>query len=701
MSDTPTPVDTANLATEEKVTIHVPIYTVPFIWDAEDSLINRIDWTYKRSGTPDSERDGPTTVDGRAIIHLPAEISDAQKQKLASLQVQLREGGYDVYANVLQNGEYVLEVGGLRHQAQDKPHEKALGKIFDDRSFMALVDILQAQDIVRGDATKGEAERDTVETTVTKVNLPGTIGSVMSMVDRINNWLDERTPFNASERLKLAGWVGNAGHAALIGAGITENDQDRVRTGLLYGSSATLQAIYGNGANLIDHQALEEDVIDHLQSQGYSMPRDEITLINDQLGATRNPLRSAEQFVASHPIQVAQASGTTGNVSMMLSGLREEGFANKIGRFAHGFAGLIGGLAVMFLPEKKPPTDPHEIQEKLEREQHMSAPRRVAQRVFDFIQFSPFFFSASLQLLDNAAMIYDVFRIKIKRDQILNGYEHKPSVIDHIKGFFGGEKPEKAWVPPVREQIETKLAEYNAFLADEGIRPVSSAGLGTVEGLQFEGLPEANGLREEIQELELKLFRAENMGKWSPVLAAVTAASYTLSTVITLFSSKNPDTSYTTPDAYEPLFARLAGRVAQLPDEHQMGVINKMAEFLSERDDIKAGGLDATRIAIAIGKKVTAMENHPTLPSIDAQELARTMERNGGFSPEKWDVTIHTAPMPEATPPHADNTDTLVQLGQYKLSRSAPQQVPAATVAADARTLSDYYAGLEASLNLN
>lgn len=606
-------------------------------WDDGNSLISSLDHTLKYSGEIHRNALGKinkTPLTGNVTLHLRGAPGDA-----SSLEEQAKiliKAGYRVYPS----GSSDLVVA----------------RIMDEGQLNTLVDFLEKEGLATG-GREGVARED--DYTCGKVrDIPGKEEmqaappsmKIINGIERVQNWLDTQAPVksNREQRLRASGTVGVLGHIALALQGMIRGKPELILTAALYGGSASAISLLGAGGEM-NFPHIVDDACADIEKKGYLVAEDASNVHRDTMlhhDGAKGVGRQGQELIQDYAVKAPQIPGLTGNLAMINASLKEEGgFKTKIGKLMHGVAGMLGTIAVLTVKEDPALTEMTVAERKLKietRNQELAGKPfyvKAGAQVMDFVRYSPFLFSAGLQLIDNMAMIFEATVRGSEQKKVLEGYSYREgNVFQQVISWAKKEKP--THVPPVKDQIAEKLGEYNKMLHSKEMTPFDLTKVDEMihapKGIQFDtAIPEANKLREEILKLQKEQLSAEKGGKLVPLLAWVTALTWTGATVLNLFSTTRRDPALTDDSAYREMYALSAAKVLQQPEQFQPEFQKQLAFSLSQR---LGGSLSVDTVIAGISTAAEQIKDSPWLlqaerlqvkgePTIEVKEQSAATDR--------------------------------------------------------------------------
>lgn len=377
----------------------------------------------------------------------------------------------------------------------------------------------------------------------------------------------ERKPF--AERLrgqavKHSGLFATVGHAALAVAGVLEKDYKRVASSAFFGTATGITALYGAGSAGGQMHGIIGGMKDHLRKQGVDIPTG-AQLTPEELAKKGGVVETLHHYVKSHPLEIGNSIGVLGNVALMASGLKNRDGVS-MGRTANGLLAVIAGLSIILVPEKAKEAASDAAWPQGEREKE---DKPLVKRFTDWVQERPIRFAGLLYLGGNAAMFHDAHAIQKKHSRTLAGYEKQLADLDALLGT----DPDQATQADAVRRRDTLLGEQT---------------------------------------------KAKIAGK-AGAFAYTTAAAYLVSTAFMLIASKEKAADYDEQESLAKLCAMSANLIATQPDALRDEAVDKMAQYLSEQESVKA---DRQTIAALIHDKADKMAGSPWLARAMLEQAA-------------------------------------------------------------------------------
>ena len=479
-------------------------------------------------------------------------------------------------------------------------------------------------------------------------------GNFVTGVPSKNNIRDSIVKLSPIARLRknayaLAGGFGDIGHLAMAVSGKLEGDNNRIATSALYGTAATIQALYGTGAGAIRFTEMVSDLRDYLAEKGVNLSTPLIVTPEIQY-RQRNPLAKMYDFLKKHPVQISQGISFTGNISLFRSGINEiRTNGTGYGRLFAGAVTATSALIAMFMPE----ATQYEIEaHKKEKgvfqelkEGHVgTAIKIIPHRVHMFIARSPLAFQGILLLSDNMGMIFDAFQTNQKYKVWKEGGDAPPSLKETIRGALTGKKPEPGHQPSHHERIAA---------IDEKLSAMHAQNPHTLyDASHPDAALKANitltDLIKQRHELDKQITGLEKI-PYGQAFSWITAISYTTASSFNTISTKNRDKAFETGAVYDELYTYAANAILGLPKETQAEVIEKMAFYLATNRDVHVHERDIQK---GVTEKLNILEKSPWLGAMVAVDTAGTApvslteprQQEGKLWMDKISETQATAP---------------------------------------------------------
>lgn len=478
---------------------------------------------------------------------------------------------------------------------------------------------------------KGEPERETFPVHVVK--------------GKMGDWLKKNA-------LNVNGVFGTIGHAAMAGTGVLQNDKDRMWNGILGGMVPLMLGVCGNGKKDLDFDPVFENMRKYFAAEGLQLP----TFTEEH---KKSLLGIAQDFISSHPVPIAYSIGMAAGYKGLKSAWNQMSKGQGgYERFAAVASSQIGNLVVLGIPEKeKNILDHEEAKDQTLTQEIANHFKAFAKDPIGAIQAAPMFWDGALKFMDNILYGMDTYK-EIKKVNKIWAHNREESTAPP------GQKSYHQLADDIRARLKELGAREDVLrLSNEGLanivvrkgRPSTQFGqlikglegddkiLQTLRGTQgFSPNPvldtiESIGAAAEkksalLGDLENFARKEEEyriatsqLGKKSPWLAGVTAATFTIATAMEALASKNRDKSYMNDDAYNKLFALAARSVNDIAPEDRAFMIRKMASYLAGQSEIHNAGITSERVEQEITKRIDAIENSPWMAHISshAQQAVR------------------------------------------------------------------------------
>lgn len=150
--------------------------------------------------------------------------------------------------------------------------------------------------------------------------------------------------------LKAAGYTYLIADAALFASGIMAGRYSEAKAGLLYTGAAGVLARYGNENQERHMQNLNLHLSEYLDKEGMVLP-DSGSISREMIAKNDGIIHKVEDFLYSHPSEVANAVFAYGGSELLRSGLQHHKPLDALG----GGAVTAGALAGILIPESKGP----------------------------------------------------------------------------------------------------------------------------------------------------------------------------------------------------------------------------------------------------------------------------------------------------------------------------------------------------------
>lgn len=505
-----------------------------------------------------------------AVIYAP----DVINEQSASLPQYLAQHGFISYLDEVE-GKHCLKVVGF---GKNEEH---------------LVETLNKGGFIAGNPSRYE-----IEDSIVKL---GTIAKLRK---------------NA---MNFSGIFGDIGHLAMAVSGRLEGDNNRIATAGLYGTAATIQALFGTGAGAIRFTEMISDLRDYLAEKGVNLSTPLIVTPEIKF-RQRNSFERMYDFVKKYPIQISQSISFTGNLSLFKSGINEiRTNGTGYGRLFAGAVTATSALIAMFMPEA---TEAEIEAHKKERgffqelkDGHVGAAIKIIpHRVHMFIARSPLAFQGMMLLSDNMGMIFDAYQTNQKYKVWQEGGEIPPSLKDTIRGAITDKKPVGVHqdshydrIAAIDSKLRTMQSQNDKTLYDASNPGAALKANATLTDL----IKQRNELNKQITGLEKV--------PYGQAFSWITALTYTTASAFNTISTKNRDKSLETKAVYDELYTYAANAILGLPKTTQEEVIEKMSFYLATKRDIH---VHEHEIQQGVKDKLAILEKSPWMSAMVAIDTA-------------------------------------------------------------------------------
>lgn len=410
--------------------------------------------------------------------------------------------------------------------------------------------------------------------------------------------------------MNLSGLAGIPGHLAMAASGVFLKDWPRVISTPKSLMVPVILSNYGTGKGELKFEGMLTRMREYFEDGGIHIP--ELDHEEQKTGI----VNAANSFLSRYPLQIAFGLGAWGCLDWIRSGwteVKQSGYKRGHLRMGAGMAGLASDLAVIFLPERKhkPHTPPHTaaVGEGLAQNDNNPQAGTQAQNLSpdhngnDQTEQPPGFISRNLDyLIGSPLLMKGIFELTNNVMWLGNAFEETKKV--------------KVWNgPDYMAQIDKVQQELNGLQSQAGNVENAKKLINTSERLD-------------------RMVRQRQMamgvgGKLFPYLTFTTGICFLASTALSAISSKNRNTAYLVPEAYEPLYATLARLLLEMPKQDRPETLELMANYLGTEQEIReAGHINVETIKQEIGKRLTVMEKSPWLPHPEqAAEKAHAVGR--------------------------------------------------------------------------
>jgi len=560
--------------------------TTRYSW-GDESAVKKVDFTVSSDGSRQS-----------AVVYAGAHV---ERGGLAKIPAGITRYGYtNIYADVV-DGQNVLVIDGVRDESK-------------------LVSALDNLGVI-----KGQPERESFEVTLQK--------------GKKSDWLKKNA-------LNINGVFGTIGHAAMAGTGVLQNDKDRMWNGILGGMVPLMLGVCGNGKKDLDFDPVFEGMRQYFAAEGLQLP----TLTEKHKSGLTDAIK---HFVSSHPVPIAYSIGLAAGYKGLKSAYSQvsKGQGGEA-RLAAVATSQMGNLVVLGIPEKEKNALEHEEHKDTSLGQEIAGHfKAFSQDPIGAVQAAPMFWDGALKFFDNILYGADTYSEIKKVSKIWAHNREESCAIPGKEGYkelaqrikerlealdITNEELAEIVVPKGRtsgsfselikglekdEKVLKTLRDSHGFAQNSIMETIEKMGMASEEkGALLRDLENFARKEEEYR------IATSPLGKKSPWLAGITAATFTIATAMEALASKNRDMSYMKDEAYNKLFAMAARAVGDIAPEDRGFMINKMAVYLAGQPDIHNAGVTSERIEQEIIQRVEALENSPWTAhlSTHAQKALRT-----------------------------------------------------------------------------
>ncbi|MGB1539503.1 MAG: hypothetical protein ACPG80_00945, partial [Rickettsiales bacterium] len=381
--------------------------------------------------------------------------------------------------------------------------------------------------------------------------------------------------------INLSGLMGIAGHASMAVAGALDRqannrpDYKRIATSLFYSTSASVYAFGGAGSSN-EFGKMVKGMRAYLEEQGVEIPEG-AALTAEELNKKGGVVETAARYIEEYPVEVG--IGVLGNMFMMASGLADD----KVGkaRTIAGLSSLIGGLAVILVPEKKA--------------------EKAAMAKATAVDFTE----------------QDTSQASSGEGETVN-LDPEAALEESNRHIMDGAKKAIDWIreKPMRFAGAMQVAGNLALLNDaRQLQQAYTKKLGALEGQLGDlearagkaGSAETPGILKERDAVRLQ-YDKEKLASKSAAFTYLTGAAYMLSTGFTSISSKNKTSDYTDEELLSKLCSFSANMIAGQPQDLKDAAITNMAEYLAEQPQAT---YTADELKQLINQKVDELSQSP------------------------------------------------------------------------------------------
>lgn len=435
--------------------------------------------------------------------------------------------------------------------------------------------------------------------------------------------------------LNINGVFGVTGHVAMAGTGILQNDKDRMWNGILGTMNPLLLGICGNGQGELEFEPMFEGMRQYFAAEGLQLP-----VFTEK--HKENFIDTAKHFVSGHAVPIAFGVGTLAGYKGFKSAL------NQVMKGQGGYSRLaaittsnVGSVMVLTVPEREKTKIEHDKEKDLTLSQEMGMRfKQFASDPVDAIRSAPMFWDGILKFFDNILYGMDTKdeirkigkvwannRTSVDKDFPEKSYEAIAERV--IKGFkdlgvtdiSDSKQLAEALVPVGRNSSKFGVLGKLRGQGEELLQSMrdkegfsNSVHQKTMEIFGKDAAVEKGLLKdmESFSRLEEEARIAESpLGKRSPWLAGVTAATFAIATAMEAMASKNRDMSFMQGDMYQKMYALAAKTVNDVTPEDRAFVANKMAVYLAGQPEVHNAGITSERIEQEIMQRVDALNNSP------------------------------------------------------------------------------------------
>lgn len=563
-----------------------------YTW-GDDSAVKKVDFTVSPDGNKKS-----------AVIYAGDHV---ERGGLAKIPSGLTRYGFSsVYAEV-HEGKNALVIDDIRDE----------NKVITALGNLGIL--------------KGEPQKETFPVHVVK--------------GKFGDWLKKNA-------LNINGVFGTVGHAAMAGTGVLQNDKDRMWNGILGGMVPLMLGICGNGKKELDFDPVFDQMRQYFAAEGMNLP----AFTEEHKRGLSGVIKD---FVSSHPVPIAYSIGMAAGYKGLKSAYNQvsKGQGGKA-RLAAVGSSQVGNLVVLAIPEKEKNLLDHEENKHQGIGQEITSHfRAFAQDPIAAIQAAPMFWDGALKFLDNILYGYDTYEEinkvnkiwahnreeitakpgKKSYHQLANDIRERLDKLGVGNDVMNLSNDELANIVVPKGRPSTQFGKLIAGLeGDDKILKAlrdshgfsQNAVLGAIENIGM-AAEEKNTLLSDLENFARKeeeyRIATNPLGKKSPWLAGVTAATFTIATAMEALASKNRDMSYMKDEAYNKLYALAARVVNDVTPDDRAFITRKMASYLAGQSEIHNAGITSERVEEEITKRVNAIENSPWMAhlSTHAQNALR------------------------------------------------------------------------------
>ncbi len=434
--------------------------------------------------------------------------------------------------------------------------------------------------------------------------------------------------------LNINGVFGVTGHAAMAGTGVLQNDKDRMWNGVLGAMVPLLLGVCGNGKDGLEFDPMFEGMRKYFAAEGLQLP---VFTEKHKTGL----VDTIKHFVASHPVPIAYSIGMLAGYKGLKSAYTQVSKGQGgVSRLAAVGTSQVGNLVVLGIPEKEKNMLEHDENKDTSLGKEIVGHfKAFAQDPVAAVQAAPMFWDGALKFFDNIlygmATLDDINKINNVWAKNRNSKDYvdlASSLIDRLNklgvniedadqlaslvvpaGRTSGKFGELIAGMEKEEDILKSLRNGHGFNPNGVVKALEATGKAAEEDRALFGEMEKFARMEEEYRIA-----TSPLGKRSPWLAGITAATFTIATAAEAMASKNRDASYMKSDAYQKLFAMASRMVNDVPEEERAFVTHKMAIYLAGQPDVHNAGITSERIEKEINQRIDAMNNSPWMPHSSA-----------------------------------------------------------------------------------
>lgn len=400
---------------------------------------------------------------------------------------------------------------------------------------------------------------------------------------------------------KMSGYVYMIGDAALAVSGIKRGDTNETMSGLAYGATSVVAALYGERKPEKVFDDLHSKMLAEFAKDGVELPKGE-KLTSKELGKSGGLISKVEDFLYNYPTQILTAGNAIAGFNLFRAGMNQGNSNKKIAGALVTTGMLIGLLVPEKAKEDKPQTlddvsanlganaAADDVWKKPTVEEKKSALGTLlspVKAVTDWVQEKPLRTGGYMAMGNNLFMLRSGLQER----------HSNPLQREYLEGVKNGDK----------EAADAALAGLKGKMGKGDIEKLSRLDASVPEDVRT-----IDGSLEKLNKAD---------GMWT--MNIVAAASYLVANGLLSISSTKGQTEETGKDGKEvkdpnaELYAAAAAIIANQPQEVQDTAINKMATFLSSQREID---MKPEKLAEKIREKVDTVKDSPWLhPEIRAQ----------------------------------------------------------------------------------